>query len=188
MFRQCFRCPGGCPFCELTKCPEILPVCKIMGSSKRKSSFRIDDILHQQRETNHHNSSALSSPSRSSAESLSPATNQAKMSKNLQNSNNCEMQQRDSRNGTPESPVQKVATPSVPGHSGGGSDNTLRSPQPLYPPFMDMQKQSPNFYLPLPIGMSPQFSPAAAYLEHYANTLHKGMHSEIVVVEMGISI
>lgn len=172
-----------------------------MGSSKRKASFRIDDILQAQQQqgsasqrlsssgtapqTNFTANKPAATPE-STADLVigtsSPASSPATM-----NSNQSSRTQNPAENGTTAPPPSKLdphhhhnsstaaATTTVePPYSSpnGSTDGVPMKPHPVYPSFPDMQKHASNFYLPLSLGM-PQFSPAA-YLEHYANALQKG--------------
>lgn len=163
-----------------------------MGSSKRKASFRIDDILQQQQQQNqqqqHHQGSAIHHLLAAAA-SLQPvhhqrntpleykpvATPQSSPELVIDTSSSSTMNsssanKSDSGVSSHHGP-SSTSTVEPPYSSPNGSDGAPRKPHPLYPSFPDMQKH-PNFYLPLSLGM-PQFSPAA-YLEHYANALQKG--------------
>jgi hypothetical protein len=141
-----------------------------MGSSaKRKSSFRIEDILHQQAESqllavqqqlhsSKFNSAVLSK--------LSP-TLSASSSDSHQNTLN-NMQRLQSNSTSPSYPASTSPTTAL--HAA----EQLRKPTAFYPELLNLQKPNlQNFQLPLPLGMH-HFNPAAAYLEHYANVLHKG--------------
>lgn len=157
---------------------------KIMGSSKRKASFRIDDILQQQQQQNQHQqlhnpllTTTISTSSRSSSHKSSPelvidtmnANQIQNSSRTTTNSSTTESNKSDSGVSTHHAPT----TVEPPYGSPSGSEGAPRKPHPVYPSFpADMQKHASNFYLPLSLGM-PQFSPAA-YLEHYANALQKG--------------
>ncbi|XP_055682127.1 hematopoietically-expressed homeobox protein HHEX [Lutzomyia longipalpis] len=120
-----------------------------MGSSKRKSSFRIDDILHQQTENQ-------------MATQRQPPSTVIKSSETEASSSN--------RTATPPSD-QSAATVSSSNSLQSGRESP-RKPTPIYPQMLDLQK-TPNLCFPIPLGIPPPFSPAAAYLEHYANALHK---------------
>lgn len=135
-----------------------------MGSSKRKSSFRIDDILHQQAEQQqmlfHHQQQLQSNV----LKQLSEASHSA--SSSTPSSTSTEYYNAQSKSPS-ESPVPIPSGPTSP-----------KKPTALYPNLMDLQKS--NFPLHLQFGM-PAFNPAlnpaalnAAYLEHYANVLQKG--------------
>ncbi|XP_038105085.1 hematopoietically-expressed homeobox protein hhex [Culex quinquefasciatus] len=134
-----------------------------MGSSKRKSSFRIDDILHQQAEQQqmlfHHQQQLQSNV----LKQLSEASHSA--SSSTPSSTSTEYYNAQSKSPS-ESPVPIPSGPTSP-----------KKPTALYPNLMDLQKS--NFPLHLQFGM-PAFNPAlnpaalnAAYLEHYANVLQK---------------
>jgi hypothetical protein len=142
-----------------------------MGSSaKRKSSFRIEDILHQQAENqllavqqqlhnSKFNSAALSK--------LSP-TLSASSSDSHQNTPLSNMQKLQSSSKSPNYPASISPTTAL--HAA----EQLRKPTAFYPELLNLQKPNlQNFQLPMPLGMH-HFNPAAAYLEHYANVLHKG--------------
>lgn len=171
-----------------------------MGSSKRKSSFRIDDILQQQQQQGspnnllsplnyqhyHHlhqnqqstTTSSITSDNKSVNSPLSSPELVIDTSRQAMNSNHSSRTQNNPNAETSGSkttghpPTANVEAPyASPSGSDGGS--APRKPHPVYPSFPDMQKHAAsNFYLPLSLGM-PQFSPAA-YLEHYANALQKG--------------
>uniref|UniRef100_A0A182P2H6 Homeobox domain-containing protein n=1 Tax=Anopheles epiroticus TaxID=199890 RepID=A0A182P2H6_9DIPT len=153
-----------------------------MGSSKRKSSFRIDDILHQQRVEQqnllyqHHHAGRLPATA-STASSLSSDTGSAlslghtaagSYSNGLQSHGvptDCST--------PPGSPV--LASPlAVSSGSNGGSvrSESPKKPTAMYPGLLDFSKNV--IPIPLQFGM-PAFNPLnAAYLEHYASVLHKG--------------
>lgn len=167
-----------------------------MGSSKKKSSFRIDDILQQQSE---YQSNQLNASMENYTKLYSAhfnGTNQ--LGQHQQNHH-----QHHTSQSTVPPPSNSSSTPSTNnnhhnsssaagaggggggthlitnnGSSGGGSssnnsDHHPRKPMPMYPPnLLDMQNK--NFCFPLPMGVPP-FTHAAAYLEHYANAFHKGM-------------
>lgn len=134
-----------------------------MGSSKRKSSFRIDDILHQQVESQFYSQNQHAIPNQSllDAAHIPSTLNGTKHSLNSHSS---------------PSPPPLQQTPAVSSSSSpivNSSDIPPRKPMPMYhPQLMDLQKA--NFPLPLPFLGQHHFNPAAAYLEHYANVLHKG--------------
>ncbi|XP_052890186.1 hematopoietically-expressed homeobox protein hhex [Anopheles moucheti] len=153
-----------------------------MGSSKRKSSFRIDDILHQQRVEQqnllyqHHHAGRLAGGT-STANSLSSDTGSVlSVGHSATGSSygstlpghtvppDCST--------PPGSPV--LASPLA--VSSGGNGASVRSDSPkkptaMYPGLLDFSKNV--IPLPLQFGM-PAFNPLnAAYLEHYASVLHK---------------
>ncbi|GAB0095111.1 hematopoietically-expressed homeobox protein hhex [Sergentomyia squamirostris] len=124
-----------------------------MGSSKRKSSFRIDDILQQQTEN------------QMAAHQRQQSTTTVIKSSDMEAS---------STHRSSSSPAQldlSTATVSSSNIHQSGRESP-RKPTPLYPQMLDLQK-APNLCFPIPLGIPPHFSPAAAYLEHYANAIHK---------------
>uniref|UniRef100_A0A182MR77 Homeobox domain-containing protein n=1 Tax=Anopheles culicifacies TaxID=139723 RepID=A0A182MR77_9DIPT len=152
-----------------------------MGSSKRKSSFRIDDILHQQRVEQqnllyqHHHAARLAGTSNSLASDSGSvhtvghsAASGSSYGSTLQSHTvppDC---------GTPPgSPV--LASPIVGIGSGSngtpGRSESPKKPTAMYPGLLDFSKNV--IPIPLQFGM-PTFNPLnAAYLEHYASVLHK---------------
>lgn len=140
-----------------------------MGSSKRKASFRIDDILQNQLQEvgaiRHPSTVPLQDINSSGGDLETPASHGSPavgMSSNKESN-----KVNSTHNGS-----SAVATVEPPYSSPGSLEGAPRKPHPIYPPFQDLQKQASNFYLPLGLGM-PQFSPAA-YLEQYASALQKG--------------
>uniref|UniRef100_A0A182WQK3 Homeobox domain-containing protein n=1 Tax=Anopheles minimus TaxID=112268 RepID=A0A182WQK3_9DIPT len=152
-----------------------------MGSSKRKSSFRIDDILHQQRVEQqnllyqHHHAGRLAGTSTSnslssdtgSVLSVGHSASGSSYGSTLQSHTvppDC---------GTPPgSPV--LASPMGIGFGSSGTSGRSESPKKptaMYPGLLDFSKNV--IPIPLQLGM-PAFNPLnAAYLEHYASVLHK---------------
>lgn len=154
-----------------------------MGSSKKKSSFRIDDILQQQSDNIQHHQikSNMDSHFKNYSGHLSSALSAAAAAAaGTTNASTITSTSGHSFSATPQSSIssqqnhQQVhrlphSTSSSPSN---GATDVPRKPMPMYPQSMlDMQKQ--NFCFPIPMGMPP-FSHAAAYLEHYANSFHKG--------------
>ncbi|XP_062703628.1 homeobox protein HEX homolog pha-2-like [Aedes albopictus] len=140
-----------------------------MGSSKRKSSFRIDDILHQQAEQQQQMIFQHQLVQNSVLKQLTDMST-AQPSSSTPTSTSPEY----CPNG-PRSSSSPPASP-VPEHPTG--PESPKKPTALYPNLLDFQKT--NFPLHLQFGMS-SFNPAAlnpaafnaAYLEQYANMLHK---------------
>ncbi|XP_055698608.1 hematopoietically-expressed homeobox protein Hhex [Phlebotomus papatasi] len=120
-----------------------------MGSSKRKSSFRIDDILQQQTENQ--------------------MATQRQQSNTVIKNNDMEATSSNRPSSPPSDPTASTVSSSNTLQSGRDSP---RKPTPIYPQMLDLQK-TPNLCFPIPVGFPQPFSPAAAYLEHYANALHK---------------
>lgn len=128
-----------------------------MGTSKKKSSFRIDDILQQQSVENHNNNNSYKISNMDNFKSYIEHMNSA-TSANQSQIHNTVITSTSSEN----SSVQST-----------NSTDSPRKPLPMYPQnVLDMQKS--NFCFPMPLGMT-SFSPAAAYFEHYANAFHKGL-------------
>ncbi|XP_058814037.1 hematopoietically-expressed homeobox protein Hhex [Topomyia yanbarensis] len=135
-----------------------------MGSSKRKSSFRIDDILHQQAEQQqmlfHHQQQLVQS---SVLKQLSDM-HTSQPSSSTPSSTSTEY----CSSGPKTPPVSPLIIQSGP--------DSPKKPTALYPNLLEFQKNT--FPLHLPFGV-PTFNTAlnpalnAAYLEHYANVLHK---------------
>uniref|UniRef100_A0A182YGF2 Uncharacterized protein n=2 Tax=Anopheles stephensi TaxID=30069 RepID=A0A182YGF2_ANOST len=154
-----------------------------MGSSKRKSSFRIDDILHQQRveqqnllyQYQHAGRMAGASTTASETGSVHSAghvSTGGSYSSTLQSHTVVP----DCSSTPPGSPVLPsplaVSVPST-NNGGGGSvrSESPKKPTAMYPGLLDFSKNV--IPIPLQFGM-PAFNPLnAAYLEHYANVLHK---------------
>ncbi|XP_055586053.1 homeobox protein HEX homolog pha-2 [Uranotaenia lowii] len=169
-----------------------------MGSSKRKSSFRIDDILHQQQQAeqqqmllHHHHqqqqiiqnsvlkqltdmSSGHSTPASSSSTPSSTPTEYCSNSGGANNSG---------KQSPPASPDPLPAGVSVLRRSGSESP---KKPTALYPSLLDFSKTSPSGSGSFPFhhlaaqfavpGFNPAMNPTmlnAAYLEHYASVLQK---------------
>lgn len=126
-----------------------------MCSSKKKSSFRIDDILHHQSDQN------CVSTSCQTNHSLNNKISDVSISKSLLqdlSETNCVLSQ---------CSIEQVQP---------------RKPVPVYAQTVfDIQK-SPLCYS-VPIGMS-HFQPAANYLEHYAQTMHKSKYQPRVYTLM----
>lgn len=152
-----------------------------MGSSKKKSSFRIDDILQQQSENMQHHQikSGIDSHFKGYSGHLSSALSAAAAAAAASNASTITSTSSHNFTASPQSSIssqhhhqvqrQPHSTSSSPSSA---ATDVPRKPMPMYPQSMlDMQKQ--NFCFPLPMGMPP-FSHAAAYLEHYANSFHKG--------------
>lgn len=186
-----------------------------MGSSKKKSSFRIDDLLQHQHEFDTHHtptkrqmfsapptsahkgmtaeqpqppakhrhiasSSAAATPSAPSHFHRSmPEMPSAEHSASVAHHPHHHLHQPPTATAT--SGTSKA--PSLP--QGVYADMPPHKPMPMYAPpppppsamtasaLLDMTK--PNYCFPMPMAMPPNFSHAAtAYLEHYANTFHKG--------------
>uniref|UniRef100_A0A182SN96 Uncharacterized protein n=1 Tax=Anopheles maculatus TaxID=74869 RepID=A0A182SN96_9DIPT len=149
-----------------------------MGSSKRKSSFRIDDILHQQRVEQqnllyqHHHAGRLAGTSASSSDtgSVLPVGHTgtgSSYSSALQGHTlvpDCST--------PPGSPV--LASPLAVSSNGASvRSESPKKPTAMYPGLLDFSKNV--IPIPLQFGM-PAFNPLnAAYLEHYANVLHKAL-------------
>lgn len=191
-----------------------------MGSSKKKSSFRIDDLLqHQAHQDNPTPSSAhcqreiFTSIMQTSSKTAEPL--QVQSSKNHRHasthlevsmpsvphlhrivkhifSNNVTTSSSQETTTQTSTALQPMTTAKLVGHAAAMHTNfTEMSPQkpmPMYAPpstvapssisangnLLDMSKANYCF-APLPMAMTPPFSHAAtAYLEHYANTFHKG--------------
>lgn len=152
-----------------------------MGSSKRKSSFRIDDILHQQAEQQQmifqHQQQLVQS---SVLKQLTDMTT-AQPSSSTPSSTSTEY-----CNNGPRSP------PGSPASEQPGRESP-KKPTAMYPNLLEFQKN--NFPLHLQFGM-PTFNPAinpalnAAYLEHYASMLHKGesIISKLLILETSKNI
>jgi hypothetical protein len=139
-----------------------------MGSAKRKSSFRIEDILHQQAENQLlavqqqlHNSKFNSTMFNKLSPSLSSASSDSHQAALIN------MQRLQQNSASPSYPEQSIS----PSTTHSPTAEHLRKPTAFYPELLNLHK--PNFQLPMPLGMH-HFNPAAAYLEHYANVLHKG--------------
>lgn len=131
-----------------------------MGTSKKKSSFRIDDILQQQSLENNNNNNNNNSYKISNMDNFKTYIEHmnSATSANQSQIHNTVITSTSSEN----SSVQST-----------NSTDSPRKPLPMYPQnVLDMQKS--NFCFPMPLGMS-SFSPAAAYFEHYANAFHKGL-------------
>ncbi|XP_037029695.1 hematopoietically-expressed homeobox protein hhex [Bradysia coprophila] len=134
-----------------------------MGTSKKKSSFRIDDILQQQSVENINNNNN------------SHPNNGYKISTNMDNFKSYieHINSATSANGQSQTHNTVITSTSSENSSVQSTNSTdsPRKPLPMYPQnVLDMQKS--NFCFPMPLGMS-SFSPAAAYFEHYANAFHK---------------
>lgn len=150
-----------------------------MGSSKRKSSFRIDDILHQQAEQQQmmfqHQQQLVQN---SVLKQLTDMTT-AQPSSSTPSSTSTEYCNNGPRS-PPGSPVSEQ-----PGRE------SPKKPTAMYPNLLEFQKT--NFPLHLQFGM-PTFNPAlnpalnAAYLEHYASMLHKGESSQRILLGLGIDL
>ncbi|EAT43899.1 AAEL004707-PA [Aedes aegypti] len=137
-----------------------------MGSSKRKSSFRIDDILHQQAEQQQMIFQHQQLVQNSVLKQLTDMTT-AQPHASTPSSTSPEYCPNGPRSSSPP------ASP-IPDQPSG--PESPKKPTALYPNLLDFQKT--NFPLHLPLGMpsfNPAFNPAfnAAYLEQYANMLHK---------------
>lgn len=169
------RCCFGLKNCEIsqTDCEAVFrprATSMKMGSSKRKSSFRIDDILHQQAEQQQQMIFQHQLVQNSVLKQLTDMST-AQPSSSTPTSTSPEY----CPNG-PRSSSSPPASP-VPEHPAG--PESPKKPTALYPNLLDFQKT--NFPLHLQFGMS-SFNPAAlnpaafnaAYLEQYANMLHKG--------------
>ncbi|EAA01406.5 AGAP001389-PA [Anopheles gambiae str. PEST] len=154
-----------------------------MGSSKRKSSFRIDDILHQQRVEQqnllyqHHHANRLAGTSTANSLSSEPGS----LIHSAPSSYSSALQSHgiptDCAGGTPPgSPVLASPLAIGSGSTGGSGGGSVRSESPkkptaMYPGLLDFSKNV--IPIPLQFGM-PAFNPLnAAYLEHYASVLHK---------------
>lgn len=175
-----------------------------MGSSKKKSSFRIDDLLQHHTadpaDTHAHlkrqmfapvTSATSAQPNRnrsapiSSATTITPtAPNFHRMVKemleipNINHHHHNEQITSTSHAAHASNTAAKSSAMSQ--HSSSPyADLPPHKPMPMYAPpstgsLLDMSKQ-PNYCFPMPMAMTPPFSHAAtAYLEHYANTFHKG--------------
>lgn len=125
-----------------------------MGSSKRKSSFRIDDILHQQTENYRQSLTGCNTSDKMenvSCSEISSASNEPSSNGSYGNGTQIENQSINfSTNST-------------------GEQSSPKKPLPLYPQLADLQKT--NFCFPYPFAVPPM---ASSYLEHYASALHKG--------------
>lgn len=170
-----------------------------MGSSKKKSSFRIDDLLQHPVDIDSHSHlkrqmfapattskdmdlSAQPAKNRNGPVSASPAPITAPHFHRLVKEM-LEVPTSDVTSSTTHTMHQSTNTSKAPGlpisHS-AYSDISPHKPMPMYAPpspmsgaLLDMSK--PNYCFPMPMPMTPPFSHAAtAYLEHYANTFHKG--------------
>uniref|UniRef100_A0A182JSP3 Homeobox domain-containing protein n=1 Tax=Anopheles christyi TaxID=43041 RepID=A0A182JSP3_9DIPT len=153
-----------------------------MGSSKRKSSFRIDDILHQQRVEQqnllyqHHHASRIAGSS--TANSLSNDTAAAlSLGHSATSSYSSGIQSHGVPTdcSTPPGSPHGLASPltAISSGSNGGSvrSESPKKPTAMYPGLLDFSKNV--IPIPLQFGM-PAFNPLnAAYLEHYASVLHK---------------
>lgn len=144
-----------------------------MGSSKRKSSFRIDDILHQQQTSENHQqmiAQQLAFLKNSSSEYISSSTSATTAAAPLTPPTSMT-----SSNPSPNSVSSSSSPPEQVPHPGSLLASTEpRKPTAMYhhPQMMDLPKS--NFMMPLHLGLPSPFQPAAAsYLEHYANALHK---------------
>lgn len=128
-----------------------------MCSSKKKSSFRIDDILHHQSDRN---SIVYLNQQNYNLKSSSEKLNSVTLSEtSVQNSNITSASSDAKINSVPQCSIEQIQP---------------RKPTPIYPQtIFDVQK-SPMCYS-MPIGMS-HFPPAASYLEHYAQVMHKSMY------------
>ncbi|XP_053670477.1 hematopoietically-expressed homeobox protein HHEX [Anopheles nili] len=146
-----------------------------MGSSKRKSSFRIDDILHQQRaEQNllHHQH-----PARPFGTGSGATSDQIPSDLSLAHPSGYSSQHTvplDCASSPPgssgmASPVLGLGT-GTPGSAPVRSESP-KKPTAMYPGLLDFSKNV--IPIPLQFGM-PTFNPLnTAYLEHYASMLHK---------------
>lgn len=132
-----------------------------MGSSKRKSSFRIDDILHHQQ--SNENTQLL-------AQQLAAIRKSNTDNNNIATSTtSAPLTPPTSMTSSNPSPVSSSSSPQD-GPSLGASSTGLmepRKPQAMY-------HHPSNFMMPLHLGLPTPFPPAATYFEHYANALHKG--------------
>lgn len=191
-----------------------------MGSSKKKSSFRIDDLLQQpQYEYDNHNAPIK----RHMFSSAPPPTHTTTTTNQHQHHTHTHThptgmehvaltkhRHADGSSATfapsaphsghrmakgtlpsemPSSELHHMTTskaPSLP--PSGYADHPPHKPMPMYAPppalppattgisasaLLDITK--PNYCFPMPMAIAPNFSHAAtAYLEHYANTFHKG--------------
>ena len=137
-----------------------------MGSSKKKSSFRIDDILQHQQQSELESNLMYSNMDNFKTYKTGVNTNNdSDQLKNLPNHG-------PSTTPTSSSDTITSSSSSALHFPTSSVQDVPRKPMPMYPQSMlDFQKQ--NFCFPLTMGM-PTFSPAAAYLEHYANAFHKG--------------
>lgn len=197
-----------------------------MGSSKKKSSFRIDDLLQHSsiaNDINQHQHAQFKrqmffAPVSTAHTSTANTSMESKAARNASGQ---------TANGMPTTPhsfhrlmkdIMSSATPisttsastvptAAPSLAAAATatspiaqyaDLAPHKPMPMYAPppqqqpqpqppppppnqhgpppgLLDMSKQPPNYGFPMPMAMHPQFSHAAtAYLEHYANTFHKG--------------
>ncbi|XP_055617510.1 hematopoietically-expressed homeobox protein hhex [Toxorhynchites rutilus septentrionalis] len=135
-----------------------------MCSSKRKSSFRIDDILHQQAEQQqmlfHHQQQLV----QNSVLKQLTDMNSSQQTSSTPSSTSTEYYSAGTKS-PPISPLSILTDPESP-----------KKPTAVYPNPVDFSKNS--FPLHLPFGIptfNPAFNPAlnAAYLEHYANVMQK---------------
>ncbi|XP_058467955.1 hematopoietically-expressed homeobox protein HHEX [Malaya genurostris] len=134
-----------------------------MGSSKRKSSFRIDDILHHQAEQQqillHHQHQLV----------------QSSVLKQLSDLNTCQ-----NNSSTPSSTSTEYCSSGPKSPPGSpfvqSGQDSPKKPTAMYPNLLEIQKNSFPMHLPFAV---PTFNSAlnpalnAAYLEHYANVLNK---------------
>uniref|UniRef100_A0A182F790 EB domain-containing protein n=1 Tax=Anopheles albimanus TaxID=7167 RepID=A0A182F790_ANOAL len=162
-----------------------------MGSAKRKSSFRIDDILHQQRaEQNllyqHHAALASGRPHTDGSEGLPAEASPSLLYPSTPAGSyggcapmpptmpvDCSASGRHRSSSSPSLAAQQNhGDSSAPSPVSIGRSDSPKKPTAVYPGLLDFSKNM--IPLPLQLGV-PTFNPInAAYLEHYASVLHKG--------------
>uniref|UniRef100_A0A182N5C6 Uncharacterized protein n=1 Tax=Anopheles dirus TaxID=7168 RepID=A0A182N5C6_9DIPT len=151
-----------------------------MGSSKRKSSFRIDDILHQQRaeqlyQHHQHQAGRLAGNNAAAAGTPGDTTTAFSPTSAIYGALPPAHTVPTDCSSPPGSPA--LASPLAVSSAGNGAHGPVRSDSPkkptaIYPGLLDFSKNV--IPIPLQFGM-PAFNPLnAAYLEHYASVLHKG--------------
>ncbi|XP_049536480.1 hematopoietically-expressed homeobox protein HHEX [Anopheles darlingi] len=161
-----------------------------MGSAKRKSSFRIDDILHQQRAEQNllyqhhaalaggqsHTDGTEGVPAEASSSLVYPSTPAASyggcppMPPTMPV--DCSASGRHRSSTSPSLTTQpNHGDSSAPSPVSIGRADSPKKPTAMYPGLLDFSKNM--IPLPLQLGV-PTFNPInAAYLEHYASVLHK---------------
>uniref|UniRef100_A0A182IVH2 Uncharacterized protein n=1 Tax=Anopheles atroparvus TaxID=41427 RepID=A0A182IVH2_ANOAO len=161
-----------------------------MGSSKRKSSFRIDDILHHQRvEQNRlyqHGSRHSSSDAPASGQSVLPepsgssavlaGAHYGSLPGQTMPADLSPVGARSRSSPSPRPAAMAQHSPLSLGPSPSAAHGPSRAESPkkptaMYPGLLDFSKN----VIPIPLQFGvPTFSPLnAAYLEHYASVLHK---------------
>jgi hypothetical protein len=129
-------------------------------SSKLKSSFRIEDILHQQRQQQQqqHTDSQLLAHHLMLKSSVQPS----ELSRKSETNSRTDLSRASKSPSPGASPIPEIS----PEHGHFKSDGPMK-PTPMYT----------NFPMPFPLGIHPAFHPAAAYL-NYADAIHKGERRE----------